>query len=200
MTAKNTSEIRKLTRAEISSRLTVLHARDVEITNELASRYKNALKNGGAIPIVDSDEMSAREYARALLDDAAPESLSLAPEPSRDKILYREKRGIEIATKILSGQDMVERAAEAVQWAEDHAVEWRTLCHDVVVAKIRLDALEECSRRLLDQCIDVASIRLPMVNRVGGRPIADTPTNDLTEIAMAAGLITSTDIRKAKNV
>jgi hypothetical protein len=200
MTAKNISEIRELTRAEISSRLTALAAHDVEITNELASRYKNAMKHGGAIPIIDSDEHAAREYARSLLNGAAPESLSLMPEPNRDKILYREKRGIEIATKILSNKDLVARAAEAVAWAEEHSAEWRTLCHDIVLTAARLAALEECSRRLLSQCIDIHSVRLPLANKIGGRAISETPIGDLTEIAMVAGVVTSAEVRKAKNV
>ena len=200
MSTKQTgdSEIHELTVAEIGRQLTVLAERDRQITNELAERYKNALKNGGPIPIIDADEQAARAHARSLLNGAAPESLSLVPELNRDKILYREKRGIAIATKILTSKDLVARAVEAVRWAEEHAGEWRTLCRDIVLTAIRLDALEDRSQRLLGQCIDVSSIRLPMANKIGGRAISETPISDLTEIALAAGVVTSAEVKKAK--
>jgi hypothetical protein len=198
-TKQNSDEIHELTTAEIGRQMTVLAERDRQITNELAERHKNAQKNGGPIPI-DADEQAARAHARSLLNGAAPESLSLAPELNRDKILYREKRGIAIATKILMSKDLVARAVEAVRWAEEHDGEWRTLCRDIVLTAIRLDALEDRSQRLLEQCIDVSSIRLPMANIIGGRAISDTPISDLTERALAASVVTSAEIKKAKNV
>jgi hypothetical protein len=39
-----------------------------------------------------------------------------------------------------------------------------------------------------------------MGNVIGGRPISEKPIIDLTEIALAEGVITSAEIRKAKNV
>jgi hypothetical protein len=201
MSTKQTSdsEIHELTTAEISRQVAALAERDRQITDELAERYKNALKNGGPTPIIDADEQAAREHARSLLNGSAPESLSLAPELNRDKILYREKRGIAIAMKILASKDLVSRAAEAVQWAEEHSDEWRALCRDIVLTAVKLDALEGSARRLLEQCINIHSVRLPMANLIGGRSIAETPTIDLAETALAAGVVTSAEIRKAKS-
>jgi hypothetical protein len=196
---QNSDEIHDLTTAEIGRQLTGLAERDRQITNELADRYKNALKNGGPIPIVDPDEQAARAHARSLLNGAAPESLSLAPELNRDKILYREKRGIAIATKILMSKDLVARAVEAVRWAEEHDGEWRALCRDIVLTAVRLNELEDRSQRLLGQCIDVSSIRLPMANIIGGRAISETPISDLTERALAAGVVTPAEVKKAKS-
>jgi hypothetical protein len=201
MSTKQTgdSEIHELTVAEIGRQLTVLAERDRQITNELAERYRNTQKNGGPIPVIDSDEQASREHARFLLNGAAPESLSLAPELNRDKILYREKRGIAIAMKILMSKDLVARATEAVVWAEAHGEEWRALCRDITLSAIRLDALEVSARRLLEQCIDIHSIRLPMANKIGGRAISGTPIAELTEIALAAGVVTSAEVKKAKS-
>ena len=91
------------------------------------------------------------------------------------------------------------RAVEAVRWAEEHDGEWRTLCRDIVLTAVRLDAREDRSHRLLEQCIDVSSIRLPMANKIGGRAISETPVSDLTEIALAAGLVTSAEVKKARS-
>jgi hypothetical protein len=198
-TKQNSDEIHDMTVVEIGRQLTVLAERDRQITNELADRYKNALKNGGAIPIIDADEQSAREYARSFLNGAAPQSLSMAPELDRDKILYREKRGIAIATKILASKDLAARAVEAVAWAEENADKWRELCRDVVLTAIRLDALECSARELIGRCIDIHSVRLPLGNLIGGRAISDTPISDLTERALAAGVVTSAEVKKAKS-
>jgi hypothetical protein len=200
MATKQTDEIHQLTTAEISRQATVLAERDREITNELADRYKNALKNGGPTPIIDADEVAAREHARSLLNGSAPESLSLAPELNRDKILYREKRGIAIALKILSSKDLVARAAEAVQWAEEHANEWRALCRDIVLTAVRLDEMENRARHLLEQCGDIHAVRLPMANVIGGRSLCETRSiSDLAETALAAGVVTLADVKKAKS-
>ena len=92
------------------------------------------------------------------------------------------------------------RAIEAVQWAEDHAGEWRTLCRDIVLTAVRLDALEDSARRLLEQCIDISLINLPMANVIGGRAICETRSiNDLAETALAAGVVTVSEIKKAKS-
>jgi hypothetical protein len=198
-TKQNSDEIHEMTVVEIGRQLTFLAERDRQITNELAARYKTAQKNGGAIPIIDADEQSAREYARSFLNGAAPQSLSMAPELNRDKILYREKRGIAIATKILMSKDLVARTVEAVAWAEKNADKWRELCRDIVLTAVRLNELEYRSQRLLGECIDVSSIRLPMANKIGGRAIAETPISELTEIALAAGVVTSAEVKKARS-
>jgi hypothetical protein len=200
MSTKQTHhEIHELTTAEISWQKAILSARYQEILTERADDYRKALKSGPT-PVADADEVAAREHARHLLNGAAPESLSIPPAIARDRILIREQRGIELAMKILSSKDLVARAAEAVQWAEEHANEWRALCRDIVLTAIRLDALEDSARRLLEQCIDVSAIRLPMANTIGGRSICETRSiSDLAETALAAGVVTSAEIRKARS-
>jgi hypothetical protein len=196
--AKNTETIHELTTAEISRQQAILAARHREILTERADDYRKAQKP--SVPSVfDADELASREHARVLLNGAAPESLSMPLMVNRDKMLIREQRGIEIAMKVLASKDLVARATEAVQWAEDHTDEWRTLCHDAVLAAVRSHALEDMARRLLEQCIDIHAVRLPMANIVGGRPLADTPISELTEAALTAGVVTSAEIKKAKS-
>jgi hypothetical protein len=189
-------EIHALTTAEIARRQATLAARLREIINDRADDYRKTVKAGPS-PVFDADERAARDHARHLLNGAAPESLALPPELARDRILLREQRGVELAMKILSSNDLVARATEAVQWAEEHADEWRTLCRDIVLTAVRLNELEDRSQRLLGQCIDVSSITLPMANIIGGRAISETPIGDLTERALAAGVVTASEIKKA---
>jgi hypothetical protein len=198
MATKNTETIRELTTSEIARQVQPLIARRQEIVAGRAEDYKSRQRNAAA-PIYDDDERASREHARSLLNGEAPETLSLPPELAKDRILMREMRGIDIALKILASKDLVARTVEAVRWAEEHDGEWRTLCRDIVLTAVRLDALEDRARRLLEQCIDVSSIRLPMANIIGGRAISEIPISDLTERAMAAGVATSTEVKKARS-
>jgi hypothetical protein len=201
MAMKNT-EIHELTTAEIARQTAPLNARYQEIVSERAANYRSALKNGGggATPIIDPDERAAREHAKTLLNGSSPGSLLLPPEITRDRALLREQRGIEIALKIFASKDLVARAAEAVQWAEEHGDEWKALCRDIVLAAVKLDEMENRARHLLEQCVDVSAVRLPMANVIGGRSLCETRSiSDLAETALAAGLVTSSEIKKAKS-
>jgi hypothetical protein len=198
MATKNTKTIHELTTAAISRQQAVLAARLREIITERADDYRKAQK-AGAPSVFDADELAARDHARVLLNGAAPESLSMPLMVNRDKMLIREQRGIDIAMKVLASKDLVARATEAVRWAEEHADEWRALCREIVLTAVRLDALEANSQRLLERCIDVSAISLPMANKIGGRSISETPVSELTEAALAAGVVTSAEVRKAKS-
>jgi hypothetical protein len=198
MATKNTETIHELTTAEISRQQSILAARLREIITERADDYRKALKSG-APSVFDADELASREHARVLLNGAAPESLSMPLMVNRDKMLIREQRGIEIAMKVLASKDLVARATEAIRWAEEHADEWRALCREIVLTAVRLDALEANSQRLLERCIDVSAISLPMASKIGGRSISETPVSELTEAALAAGVVTASEIRKAKS-
>jgi len=202
--AKNTSEIHELTSAEIARQIRMHSERRLQITNERASIYSSALKNGGATEtpaVIDDDEKAARSHAKHLLNGAAPESLSSVESSiTLDKKLYREQRGIDIALKILADKDLVARATEAVEWAEAHSDEWRQLVREIVITTIRLNALERRAGELLGGCGDIFAVRLPLVNVIGGRAISETPIGDLTETALAQGVVTSAEIRKAQNV
>jgi hypothetical protein len=133
-----------------------------------------------------------------LLNGSAPESLSLPPEITRDRMLLREQRGIEIALKILSSKELVARATEAVVWAEAHGAQWRAVCRDITLTAIKLDALGRAAQELIGQCPDISAVNLPMGNVVGGRAISEIPISDLTETALAQGVVTSAEIRKAQ--
>lgn len=202
MATKHTDEIHKLTSAEINRQIRMHTERRSQIVNERAAMYGAALKNGGSVesPVVDADERAAREHAKTLLNGSAPASLLLPPDISRDKILYREQRGIDIALKILTDKDLVARAADAVAWAEANGDKWLALCRETVLTVIKLEALEDRARQLLGECGDVFSVRLPMANVVGGRSITETPISELTETALADGIVTNAEIRKAQNV
>jgi hypothetical protein len=202
MTGSKHSEIHALTTAEIGRQARAHNERLRQIVSERAAMYADAVKNGtrAEAPVADADERAARDIAKRLLNGAAPESLSLPPEVSHDKILYREQRAIEIVLKILADKELVARTTEAVAWAEEHCDRWRALCRDAVLCAIRLAAVEASAHQLLEQCVDPFAVRLPMANLFGGRSISELPLSDLQETALAEGVVTVAEIRKAKNV
>jgi hypothetical protein len=197
------SKIHELTTAEIGRQIGIHTERRQHIINERAATYANALKNGGFggdTVVVDADERAAREHAKNLLNGSAPESLSLPPEITRDRMLIREMRGIDIALKILTDKNLVARAAEAVEWAEANGDRWRAFCREITLTAIKLEALEDHARRLLGGCGDLFAVRLPMPIIANNRSVSEIPISSLTEAALAEGVVTSAEIRKAQNV
>jgi hypothetical protein len=202
MATKN-DQIHALTAAEIDRQIRIHSERRRQIVAERAAMFSNVLKNGTTndeTPVVDADERAAREHAKNLLNGSAPASLALPAEITRDKMLYREQRGIDITLKVLTDQELLARAAEAVAWAEAHADQWRALCREITLTAIKLAALEHSARELIGQCGDAFSVCLPMANLIGGRPISEMPITDLTEAALKQSVVTSAEIRKAQNV
>jgi hypothetical protein len=202
-TKNNTETIHALTTTEIGRQISLHSERRQQITNERAAMYAGALKNGntgGDTFVVDADERAAREHAKNLLNGSAPESLSLPPEITRDRMLLREQRGIDIVLKILADKSLVARATEAVEWAEANGNQWRTLCRDITLTAIKLEALEQSAHALIEQCPDIFAVNIPMGNVIGGRAISEISVSDLTEKALAQGVVTSAEIRKAQNV
>jgi hypothetical protein len=200
MPTKNTETIHALTTAEVGRQVKMYSERRQQIDDERAAAYAYALKNGGApdTPVVDADERAALEHAKNLLNGYAPQSLSLPPEISRDRILLRERRGLDIVLKILADKDLVARAAEAVEWGEAHGAEWHQLTREITLTAIRLHALEQSAQRLLAGCPDLFAVRLPMTVISNSPSIAEIPLDDLKGAALAEGIITHAEIRKAE--
>jgi hypothetical protein len=197
------SEIHALTTAEIGRQIKLLGERRQQIVNERAAMYAHAVKNGGPVGgevLVDADERAAREHAKSLLNGSAPEFLSLPPDITREKLLTREQRGIDIVLKILQDKRLVAHTTAAVEWGEQHRDCWTALCRDVVLCAIRSDALENSARELIGRCPDILAAQMPMANFIGGRSVSEIPLSDLTEAALGQGVVTAAEIRKAKNV
>jgi hypothetical protein len=205
-------EIRALTTAEIGRQIKQHTDRRQQIVNERAAICASAKEHGTSeTPMLDADERAAREHAKTLLNGSAPSSLSLPPEITRDRMLCREQRGIDIVLKILGDKNLAARAAEAVAWAEARSGLWRALAREIVLTAIRLDALERRAGQLLGECGDLSAVRLPMVLIVNSPSISEAhldpslkqmcgiPLTDLKAQALAEGVVTSAEIRKAEN-
>jgi hypothetical protein len=201
MAMKNTEiEIHELTRAEIARQVGALSERRNRIIQDRADIYASRTKNGLPSPAYTVDETAARAIAKRLLNGAAPESLSAPLETGdRDILLSREQRGIEIASKILNDKAMAASAAEAVIWGEENRKRWRSLCNQMALAAVRMDALERSMQALIESCPDPFAVRLPLANTVS-RPISDTPVREWVENAPAEDVINRSEVEKAMHV
>jgi hypothetical protein len=198
---KRTDELHELTMREIDHQVRRLTERQQQIVAERAALY-NKTQTGATVAAIDEDERAARMLAKQLLNGSAPAvlpaMLSLPPEVGRDRELLREQRGIEIALTILADKNLAARAVEAVAWGEAHAEEWRATWRELLLAAARLDAFEHRARALLALCPDAAAIRFPMMNFLGALPIGEIPHDELMAAAVASGIVTEGEIRKAQ--
>jgi hypothetical protein len=213
MATKNTETVHDLTRAEIARQIAGHADRRQQIVEQRADLYLRSSKSGAPIPSLSGEEKAARAHAKRLLNGVAPPSLdppSDANFSSLDMELAVEQRGLDIAIKILSDNELVARAAEAVQWAESHAAEWRALVRETIVTAARLAAPESAAARLIDKCVDIDAVNLPMLNLIGRKSmkiaapgfsgfVSITP-DDLIEAGLQTGIVTNRDVEKAKNV
>jgi hypothetical protein len=213
MATKNTETVHELTRAEIARQIAAHADRRQQIVEQRAALYSRSSASGTPTPSLSVEEKAARAHAKRLLNGVAPPSLdppSDANFSSLDMDLVVEQRGLDIAIKILSDSELVARAAEAVQWAESHAAEWRSLVRETIVTAARLAALESAAARLIDKCVDVDAVNLPMLNLIGRKSmkvvapgfsgfLSITP-DDLIEAGLETGFVTKREIEKAKDV
>jgi hypothetical protein len=202
MATKNTTSLHELARAEIARQVAALTARRDEITKERARLYEAQRRSGSAASSpLNANELAARNVAKKLLNGSAPDGL-VPPDTSSnitlDHQLAVEQRGIDIALKVLTDKDIEARAVEAVQWAETNRQKWRELCRDVVLTSIRLDALGESVSEFLATCPDFSAVNLPMGALIERRHLSDMLINELTNEALSTGLVSQSDVKKAR--
>jgi hypothetical protein len=199
--AKHTDTIHQMARAEIARQVQALTERRNAITDERRRLYEVQRKTGNAGPVLDTHELAARKVAKSILNGSAPESL-VPPDTSSsitlDNKLAIEARGIDIALKILSDKDVEAKAAEAVLWAEANRDKWRELCRDVVLTSIRLDALGASVDEMLASCPDPFAVNMAMGSLVEAKHISEPFLNELTSAALSAGIVTQSDVKKAR--
>jgi hypothetical protein len=194
MAMKN-PEVHALTTDEILRQIKAHSARRAEIVAQRAALYRHAQQSGISheAPIADADERAAREHAKSLLNGSSPAWLSLPPDVSQDRILYREQRALDIVLKILNDKNLVALANAGVEWEEQHGDRYRELVRRRVLLMVEADACGRAAEQMLGSCPDIFATKLP-------RPdLYESGTFSETE-ALAAGVVTQSDIRKAKNV
>lgn len=189
-------------RAEIQQAGLQLSERRRALQAEGAANFA-ALKSGGppSRPLSDHERRVAG-HIQLLMNGSTPPGL-LVPAVSRDEQIRAELDAIDFVERALGQQLDLALQREAEQWVAEHAVEWRALCHEIVLCAVRLAALEERARATLEPIQSRVVGGLAMGSSIGsgfsllgiGDPLLDLRTQALKE-----GVVSNSEIRKAENV
>lgn len=191
-----------LTDAEIRRRIAEATARRDVITAELQAIYAEAARSGfsSAMTLVSEDEQRARTIAKSLLAGTKLETPPIFPSVSRERELFVERRAIDLVLKVLNDERLKIRAADALRWHDEHGHEWRALCKQTTLAAVRLAAIERRTAELLYHVDVEYTPPLPMGNLIGRGAAADVPVGDLVKAALAEGIVTHNELKKAEEL
>ena len=191
--------------AQIHNDILQCYGRRHMITEDLREIFKNSMREGnrGEPPPLDDDEKAAREHASRLLNGSTPESL-FVQQVSRERALFRERKGIDIALGVLSKLEEEALDREARDWVATHTDEWRSLARQITLAAITLKALEEKARTLVEEgtrgrCVHGLALSQHIGPGYSMLGIGDT-LMDLRTAALEQGVVTKSEIRAAESV
>lgn len=131
--------------AEIRQTRLALYERSRALQDEGAASWK-AMQAGAppSRPLSDHDRR-VNAHIQQLMNGSTPSHL-LVPAVSRDEQIRAELDAIAYVDRELGRQLEDAQHHETEQWVVDHATEWRALCREIVLAGVRLEALEERAR------------------------------------------------------
>jgi hypothetical protein len=186
------------TTLEIRRQIAALNERRAAITVELQAIFAETVKRGVASSspiLLDDDEKAARQHALSLLSGVATD-ISLPPEVSRERELFRERRGIDLALAVLARKLEDATAAAVAKWWKAQEAKWQALAREMVLAAIRLNALD---RRAEAMFTGIETVHLPPValGRFIGI-VAQTPIHELVAAAMESGVLTRAEIQEVE--
>jgi hypothetical protein len=201
-TTDSSTSLHELARSEIARQVQALGKRRAEIVKERAELYVAFRKGVNTPSSLQPAEVAARQHAARLLNGATPKDLLPPPENSfnfsRDEALSSEQAGIDIALRILNSKDLEARAVEGVTWAEANRSAWRELGRERVLAVIRVHALGEQAAAFVAASPDIGAAALPFGFWTEYTFIGDKIIEEMTNDALAAGVITASDVKKAR--
>ena len=191
-------DIHALTVAEISRQVGEYNCKRRAVSAELAKIYAARKKGASAEQPLTDHMKAARERAKAMLNGNSGAILNLPPDATREQELWIEADAIDLVLKALSRSELVARAAEGAKWSEKISGEWRELCRQTTLAKIRLENLERRAAEMLQEGGPFAG-RLPMTQFVG-RSLDGVPAADVAAAAITEGIVTKAEIKTAQEV
>lgn len=185
--------------AEIRQTQAALSERDIALMNEGAAVYK-AIGNGlPSRPMSDHDRQVAA-HIKLMMNGSTPPHL-LVPAVSRDEQIRAERDAIAYVQRDLSREYELARLREAEQWVCENAAQWRAICREIVLAATKLASLEQRAREFLEPISGSHVGGLAMATTIGrfsllgiGNPLEEMQANALKD-----GVVTSTEIKKARS-
>jgi hypothetical protein len=199
----STTDIHAQTSAEVNRQVLEYSACRAEVVRELAAIF--AARQAGKAPApapLPEPTRKARERAKAMLNGHSPASFVIPSSISRESELEIEREALDLVLGVLVKSEVAARAAEAIQWAREHAGEWRRVCRELLLCACRLRALEEHAANMVN-IMSHGATDVPLTEFVGRGLQIEIPGDNLDN-AITAGLreriVTGAEIKDAKNV
>jgi hypothetical protein len=186
------------TAAEFRQVRSALSVRERELQNEGAALY-SAVQKGAPPPRPLTDHATrVREHIKTLLNGATPPHL-LAPVASRDQQIIAELEAVRFADSYWAKQEEAARELEAQQFAYKQDAEWRSLCREIVLTAVKLEALEARAREMMEP-VRGFFVKIAMPRTIGSElsllGVGD-PLSEMRNEALTQGIVSKADIRKA---
>jgi hypothetical protein len=202
MNKRTRDEIDHLTVAEVRRQAAVFSEKRRAVIAELATIQTTRQKGAPPALLLSDHEKQAHSRAVQLLNGHAG-ILKLPEAGDREAELMVEADALDLVLRGLRDQEAIARAADAVRWVEANKGKWAALCRDIVLTAVKLQALEQRARDMIAELPDWAP-GLALGGLIGGRSIYDgsteDPTREARDAALAQGVVSDAEIRKAQNV
>jgi len=146
-------------------------------------------------------ERRVGEHVKLLMNGSTPPDL-LVPPVSREEQRRAEMDAIDYVQRNLARQADELSLRDAEKWVVDNATGWRALCGEIVLAAIRLEALEQRARDFLEPIRGQHVGGLAMTTTIARFSLLGIgdPLQELRENALKDQIVSMSQIKKAQNV
>lgn len=170
-----------------------------EVAREAADLYAARESGGVPEPVISDRSRAIATHIEGLLNGSTPQHLKL-PTVGREDALLAERDAIVIVQKILARryEDALDKSAE--QWVASHTDEWKELAAEFVKTAVRLWAIEDKARQIVDELCGHVAHGMALHQHLGfGSSLLgndEDPLRDLKADAIKQGVVAEKDIRK----
>jgi len=137
------------------------------------------------------------------MNGATPPEMLLPPAASREQAIDVEREAIDYVLRTLSSHELLALDREGEQWAAEYASAWKALCKQIVLMAAKLETLEERARKMLESAPGWPIHGLAMGRTIGSGSsilgIGD-PLGEMKQAAIAEGIVSESEIRRASDV
>jgi hypothetical protein len=198
----DTADVHIATSAEIARMASEYGAQRLAVIAELQEVYANRAP-GTAAPELSDDQLSVRRLAKDMLNGMSPQTLLPKSSSSREHDLYLKRDAIDLVLGVLSGEEFRARATEAAQLAVATDAEWRGICHDLMVAYLKVEALEKAAIEFRRQFAGHELSDMPLARYLGNqhRPSAlgiswaNAPLSRPLQEALDTGILSARELK-----
>ncbi len=199
-TAHDHEQLEAETSAAIAAQIGKLESQRANVVEARATDFEtNGFRSAPSAP--DPDALVTRQRAKELLNGSAA-ALAELPQRSGGDGLRRELEAIDLALAALRHQRTKKIAIEGIQWREKNLEAWKSLCRSIILARVRLGALESAARAFRKGAPATAAAGLPLSGDCGGAvsALADNAVyafDRLLNEALRLQIISRRDIEQA---